>query len=102
MTVDYSVHSLDAAIVQGQLAPAPPLLATGQKSLAVDTNSAVITGPCVILLTSVGKKRLDVRRETDAGALDPANSPLILPNDQQVPYTLPRGRFILKTTAWLA
>lgn len=102
MTVDYSVHSLDLAVVQGQLAPAPSLLATGEKSLAADTNSATITGPCVIMLTSVGKKRLDVRRLSDVGLLNPGASPLVLPSEVQTPYTLPKGQWVIKTTAWLA
>lgn len=102
MTVDYSVHSLDNAIVQGQLSPGPAVPAVGEKSLAADTNSVTIQGPCVVMMTSVGKKRVDFRALADVANLNPGASPLILPSEVQTPYALPKGKWVLKTTAWIA
>lgn len=100
MSVDIAIHPLSAPLINGQLAPAPVLQAGGQKSLAVDTNSNAIQGPCIIYLTSTTKKRLDIRRANDIGALDPANSGIVLPAELPMPFTLTSGSWILKTTAW--
>lgn len=100
MALDYAVLALGNP-VQGQLpaAPALPPLA-GQKALAENTDSAVIVvdRPAMLVLVATAKVRLDVQPST--GALDPGNSPVVLPADQRVMFTLPAGSYKLKTLAY--
>lgn len=101
MGVDISVHALGNPVA-GNLPPAPYALRLGgQKGLAVDTNSAVITltQAAVAVLVATAKYRVDIQKTT--AALDPANSPSVLVADQPGFYMIEAGSWYVKVTAYV-
>jgi hypothetical protein len=101
MAVDIAIHALGNAVV-GNLPPAAQLpVLGGQIGLAENTNSALIdvAYDVVLVLVATAKLRLDIRRQADAAALNPAASPVILPSEQRVAFSLPAGKWIVKTVA---
>lgn len=99
MAVDIAIHPLGNPVV-GELAPAAMLpVLGGQIGLAEGVNSAVIVldYAAVLVLVASDKLRLDIRKEADAAALNPAASPVVVPAEQRTAFALAKGRWVLKT-----
>lgn len=99
MALDYSLHApLTASTGRSPSLPGLPH-SGGKKGLALGTNSDAITGPCEICITPEEKVRLDVQLQTNAAALDPANSPLVLAAGSPSWFHIGAGTWLLKAAA---
>lgn len=99
MALDYSLHApLTASTGRSPSLPGLPH-SGGKKGLALGANSDAITGPCEICITPEEKVRLDMRLQADAGALDPANSPLVLVAGSPSWFHVSAGIWLLKASA---
>jgi len=108
MPTDYAVHRIGYPI-SGNHPPAPSLPASGgQKSLADNTDSALITitQPSVLIASSTAKVRLDLQACDPANvavtipALAPTNSPVVLFPEVPRIFSLAQGQYLLKTLAY--
>lgn len=101
MPADFTVHAIGAP-VNGNSTMGPLLPAIGgQAALAndADSNNFTLTSTGVLAIVATAKVRMSIGAAADA--LTPATSPIVLLADQRAYFTLERGTYKLRVTAYV-
>lgn len=99
MGIAYTVHK-DMTSLWGQPHPFPVLPPVGGETLAVDTASAAIRGPCVLSIAADADHLIAIGPA--AGELDTATATLLVPADQSRSFFLENGTWYIEAGAWPA
>lgn len=105
MPVDIALHPIGTPVHGNHpdaASPVVPVIAQ-QTGLAEATNSNALAVPKLggrLVLVATVKLRVDIRLAANAGALDPANSGVVLGANERCTFTLSEGSYILKTAVY--